>query len=94
MEMKRRKFWLSSIIKNLFLLQKKHIIASANSQLRHRTKERRRELVNLYKDIEACGGYEDIQVMWEMIHSSRPPNVKKSRSRKRFKNWKLCFKLI
>ncbi|KAI3447820.1 hypothetical protein Pfo_004485 [Paulownia fortunei] len=91
MEMERRKFWLSSIIKNSFLLPTKDILASAASHLRHKAKEKSQGLVTLYKDIEACAGYADIQVMWEMIHSSCPPNVRKNRSSNRIKCWKFCF---
>ena len=29
-------------------------------------------LGSLYKDIESCGEYRDIQVMWDMIHSCPP----------------------
>ncbi|KAL3622743.1 hypothetical protein CASFOL_033351 [Castilleja foliolosa] len=67
--MERTKFWLSSIIKNSLFLPTK--LTTAASHLRHKAKEIKSQgLVALYKDIEACSGYEDIQVMWEMIHSS------------------------
>ncbi|KAL7248621.1 hypothetical protein ACSBR2_003375 [Camellia fascicularis] len=51
-------------------------------------------LVSLYKDMEACKGYADIQVMWEMIHSSRPPSGRKNRNSKTASQWRLllCFK--
>ncbi|KAL2229574.1 UNVERIFIED_CONTAM: hypothetical protein Sindi_1937100 [Sesamum indicum] len=90
MEMQRRKLWLSSIINNLFLLPAKNIVVSASSLLRHKAKEKE-GLVTLYKDMEACAGYADIRVMWEMIHSSCPPYVESRRSSKRIKFWKFCF---
>lgn len=47
-------------------------------------------LVNLYKDIESCGEYADIKVMWEMIHSC-PQNSKNSTERrKRSSYWRFC----
>ncbi|KAL0426213.1 UNVERIFIED_CONTAM: hypothetical protein Slati_2796100 [Sesamum latifolium] len=91
MEMERRKLWLSSIINNLFLLPAKNIVVTASSLLRHKAKEKSEGLVTLYKDMEACSGYADIRVMWEMIHSSCPPYVESSRSSKRIKLWKFCF---
>ncbi|KAL8504899.1 hypothetical protein ACS0TY_016189 [Phlomoides rotata] len=87
--MERRKSWLSSIIKNSIFVLTKDALANAASNLRHKAKEKREGLVCLYKDMEACGGYADIQVMWEMIHSSSsPPNVQKNR---KFKYWRFCF---
>ncbi|KAG8374451.1 hypothetical protein BUALT_Bualt11G0133300 [Buddleja alternifolia] len=82
MEMKR-KFWLSSIIKNSFLLRRKvDVLANAGaSNLRHKATVKSRGLIALYKDMEACGEYEDIQVMWEMIHSTCPSNVQKNNRR-------------
>ncbi|XP_077233059.1 ferritin-2, chloroplastic-like [Tasmannia lanceolata] len=47
-------------------------------------------LVKLYKEIESCSGYADIQVMWEMIHSSCPPNT--NNNNKRGSSWKFCFR--
>lgn len=47
-------------------------------------------LMNLYKDMESCGGYTDIQVMWEIIHSSSPPNGYCARRKRTY--WKFCFR--
>ena len=47
-------------------------------------------LVGLYKDIESNGGYADIQVMWDMIHSSHPPNVHTIKRSKRVSR-RFCF---
>ena len=47
-------------------------------------------LVGLYKDIESNGGYADIQVMWEMIHSSHPPNLHPIK-RSKISSWRFCF---
>lgn len=46
-------------------------------------------LVNLYKDMEACAGYNDIQVMWEMIHS----NVNETKCKKRPFFWRFYNKI-
>ncbi|KAG5550652.1 hypothetical protein RHGRI_015564 [Rhododendron griersonianum] len=54
--------------------------------------EKRRGLVSLYKDMEDCEGYEDIHVMWEIIHSSCPPNSNDNRSSKRPGHWRFCFR--
>lgn len=47
-------------------------------------------LVNLYKDMEACAGYNDIQVMWEMIHS----NVNETKCKKRPFCWRSHNKIV
>lgn len=48
-------------------------------------------LVNLYKDMESCGEYEDIRVMWEIIHSS-PQKTNSSNCRKRSSShWRFCL---
>lgn len=51
-------------------------------------------LLSLYKDLESCQEYEDIQVMWEMVHSSSPPSkaCKVRRNIKRAFRWKICSK--
>lgn len=46
-------------------------------------------LVGLYKEMESCGEYADIRVMWEMIHSSCPANATSTRSGKR-SHWGFC----
>ncbi|GFP99257.1 hypothetical protein PHJA_002069600 [Phtheirospermum japonicum] len=75
--MERRKFWLSSIIKNSFFLPTKskscRPLNLSKPQINHFyvfTAEKSNGLVAIYKDMESCSGYKDIQVMWEMIHSS------------------------
>ncbi|RXH81909.1 hypothetical protein DVH24_036250 [Malus domestica] len=40
-------------------------------------------LVSLYKDMESCGEYEDIRVMWEIIHSCQQNANNTTRRRKR-----------
>ncbi|KAH6824708.1 Mitochondrial substrate carrier family protein [Perilla frutescens var. hirtella] len=79
------------MIKNSFFLRTKDILSNAASNLRHKAKEKSDGFVSLYKDMEACAEYADIQVMWEMIHSSSPHDVKRSRSSRKFKCWKFCF---
>lgn len=93
-EMERKKSWLSSIIKNSFFLRTKDILANAASNLRHKAKEKSDGFVSLYKDMEACAEYADIQVMWEIIHSSSSHNVQRSKSSRKFKCWKFCFQQV
>ncbi|CAN0927855.1 hypothetical protein LINGRAHAP2_LOCUS36133 [Linum grandiflorum] len=58
---------------------------------------KQRGLVALHKDMESCGEYTDIQVMWEMLHSassSRSPGRRRSgsrSSRKKVPGWRSCF---
>lgn len=49
-------------------------------------------LLSLYKDMESCREYEDIQVMWAMIHSSCPQNSRNTRMNKRPFYWRFCFR--
>jgi hypothetical protein len=49
-----------------------------------------RGLMNLGKDLETCGEYTDIQVMWKMIHSCHP--IAQDTRRKRPYR-KFCFRL-
>jgi hypothetical protein len=48
-------------------------------------------LMNLYKDMESCGEYTDIQVMWKMVHSCHPiaQNTRRKRPCRNF-----CFRPI
>ncbi|KAH8484832.1 hypothetical protein H0E87_026554 [Populus deltoides] len=48
-----------------------------------------RGLMNLGKDLETCGEYTDIQVMWKMIHSCHP--IAQDTRRKRPYR-KFCFR--
>ncbi|GLT66141.1 hypothetical protein SLA2020_385270 [Shorea laevis] len=60
---------------------------------RPRAKGTRSGLQSLYKDMESYRGYEDVQVMWEMVHSSRPANVYETpSSNKRPSRWSFCFR--
>ncbi|OVA02789.1 hypothetical protein BVC80_9093g145 [Macleaya cordata] len=61
----------------------------------------RHGLVNLYKDMESCKGYPDIQVMWEMLQSSSCPphtntniiNINNTTSKRCSSwSWRFCFK--
>ncbi|KAK2647426.1 hypothetical protein Ddye_014915 [Dipteronia dyeriana] len=53
-------------------------------------------LLSLYKDLESCQEYEDIQVMWELIHSSCPSKkackTRRNSNKKRPFHWKFCFR--
>ncbi|CAN1134306.1 hypothetical protein LINPERPRIM_LOCUS16177 [Linum perenne] len=59
---------------------------------------KQRGLVALHKDMESCGEYTDIQVMWEMLHSTPPVSKRRrsrsrsSSSRKRVPGWRACFR--
>ncbi|KAL1804621.1 hypothetical protein DCAR_0830413 [Daucus carota subsp. sativus] len=88
--MERWKKWLSFNFKKSFLRPSKAILLKVISRLRHKSKEKGTGMVSLYKDKEACAGYEDIQVMWEMVHSSiytNSPQTRKMRFRRR-----VCFR--
>ncbi|MBA0781874.1 hypothetical protein Gotri_002755 [Gossypium trilobum] len=52
---------------------------------------KRQGLLGLYKDLEGCGEYEDIQVMWKMVHSSCPSTAHKTRRTKRPYSWRINF---
>ncbi|KAL1819170.1 hypothetical protein ACET3Z_014039 [Daucus carota] len=60
--------WL--FFKNSLLHHSRAMPFKLTSFLKHKTKENKAGLMSLYKDMEACEGYADIQVMWKMIHSS------------------------
>ncbi|KAL5806835.1 hypothetical protein ACOSQ3_029725 [Xanthoceras sorbifolium] len=84
--------WLC--IKHSFLFSTKCILLKITSGFRPKKKGNRDVLLSLYKDLESCQEYEDIQVMWEMIHSSctSPKACKTRRNNKRPFHWKFCFK--
>ncbi|KAM3689910.1 hypothetical protein ACJW31_09G081800 [Castanea mollissima] len=81
--------WLCS--KRSLLFPTKCILLKVTSLLRHRARGNRQGLVSLYKDMESCGGDADIQVMWEMLHSSCPANACKTNRSKR-SYWSFCFR--
>ncbi|PWA48580.1 hypothetical protein CTI12_AA489580 [Artemisia annua] len=78
--------------RNSFLSSTKGFLFKLRSCLTKQAKGHKNGLVSLYKDLEACGGYEDIQVMWEMIHSSSPnlngPNIKRNDNAT---YWRFCY---
>ncbi|KAF9596687.1 hypothetical protein IFM89_012886 [Coptis chinensis] len=81
--------------KNTFLLSTKRLVLNITSRLTQKTKGRRHGLVNLYKDMESCSEYGDIQVMWEMLHSAHPSNIKNNTNHsnnKRSSQWRFCFR--
>ncbi|XP_031378646.1 uncharacterized protein LOC116194069 [Punica granatum] len=49
-------------------------------------------LVVLYKDMESCGEYADIRVLWEMVQSSRPLSSQTTGARTTKNHWKFCFR--
>ncbi|PIA37512.1 hypothetical protein AQUCO_03000232v1 [Aquilegia coerulea] len=92
--MKCRSWWWCS--KNTFLLSSKRLVFSITSRLTHKAKGSKHGLVNLSKDMESCSEYADIQVMWEMLHSSACPsntkyNINRNHNKRTFQ-WKFCFR--
>ncbi|CAJ1807840.1 unnamed protein product [Sphenostylis stenocarpa] len=49
-------------------------------------------LLSLYKDMESCGEYADIQVMWKMIESSSPQNACHKKRVNRSSYCVVCFR--
>ncbi|GLT89379.1 hypothetical protein SLE2022_073610 [Rubroshorea leprosula] len=89
--MERWRGWQS--FKQSVLFPAKCMLLKVTSHPRPRAKGRRQGgLLSLYKDMESCRGYGDIQVMWEMIHSSCPANSYKTQSSERPSHWSFCFR--
>ncbi|OAY41543.1 hypothetical protein MANES_09G110500v8 [Manihot esculenta] len=86
--MGRWKAWLC--FEQTFHFSAKRILLKLTSNLRPKARGNNQGLMNLYKDMESCGGYTDIQVMWEIIHSSSPPNGYCARRKRTY--WKFCFR--
>ncbi|KAL6278200.1 hypothetical protein ACE6H2_021801 [Prunus campanulata] len=83
--------------KRSFLLPTKCFLLKLTSRSRNKAKDVAEiagnglGLVSLYKDMESCGEYEDIRVMWEIIHSC-PQNTNSSNRRKRSSShWRFCL---
>ncbi|PQP97918.1 hypothetical protein Pyn_28211 [Prunus yedoensis var. nudiflora] len=77
--------------KRSFLLPTKCFLLKLTSRSRNKAKGNGHGLVSLYKDMESCGEYEDIRVMWEIIHSC-PQNTNSSNRRKRSSShWRFCL---
>ncbi|TKY63551.1 hypothetical protein E2542_SST13427 [Spatholobus suberectus] len=72
----------------------KSIFSKLNSHLRFKPEGHRDGLVNLYKDMESFGEYEDIQVMWKMIQiqSSTPQCTCTVKRTNRSLYWTPCFR--
>ncbi|CAH1445979.1 unnamed protein product [Lactuca virosa] len=78
--------------RNSFILSTKDILLKLKSCFTNKAKGHKNGLVSLYKDMEACGGYEDIQVMWEMVHSSsHSSNVKTIKRNDKPFYWRFCL---
>ncbi|KAH9736726.1 hypothetical protein KPL71_018200 [Citrus sinensis] len=86
--------WLS--FKRSFLFSTKSILLKIASGFRNNNKGSRDVLLSIYKDLESCQEYEDIQVMWAMIHSSSacpPKTCNHTRRNKRPSSyWRFCFR--
>lgn len=78
-EQKKKMEWLR---KFLFPMRRVWI----NVATRMRTRKRGRGLLKLYNDVQTCG-YQDVQVMWEMVQNSE---ICLSPKRRR-STWRLCW---
>lgn len=56
------------------------------------TENHRNGLISLYKDMESCGEYADIQVMWKMIESFSSQHACKKKRSNRASYWVICFR--
>ncbi|KAB2630444.1 hypothetical protein D8674_007963 [Pyrus ussuriensis x Pyrus communis] len=84
------KTWIC--FKQSFLLPTKCFLLKLTSHSRHKSKGNGHGLVSLYKDMESCGEYEDIRVMWEIIHSCQQNANNTTRRRKRSSSyWRFCL---
>ncbi|KAI5561367.1 hypothetical protein POPTR_016G124300v4 [Populus trichocarpa] len=86
--MEKRRSWLW--FKQRFVFSAKSTLLKLASSSRHKNRGNNRGLMNLGKDLETCGEYTDIQVMWKMIHSCHP--IAQDTRRKRPYR-KFCFRL-
>ncbi|CAI0424149.1 unnamed protein product [Linum tenue] len=71
--------------RNSLLSSTKYALVKFTSTVRgsSRGRKKQRGLVALHKDMESCGEYTDIQVMWEMLHSYHHPSPAPPRRRGR-----------
>ncbi|GMN40406.1 hypothetical protein TIFTF001_009629 [Ficus carica] len=78
--------------KETFFVPTKCVLLKLTSASRRKAKGNGHGLVSLYKDMESCGEYADIRVMWEILHScpQSTPNRSERRSR-RSSYWRPCF---
>ncbi|RDY07149.1 hypothetical protein CR513_08774, partial [Mucuna pruriens] len=80
--------------KRLYINSIKSIFSKLSSHLRFKSEGHKNELVNLYKDTQSFGEYEDIRVMWKMIQtqSSTPRCTCTVKWTNRSSYWILCFR--
>ncbi|KAH7514683.1 uncharacterized protein LOC112493385 [Ziziphus jujuba] len=90
LKMGRWRVWLC--FKETFLVPTKCLLLKVTTPCsRHKAKGNRTGLLSLYKDMESCGEYADIRVMWEMIHSC-PQGYPNREMSKRSSCWRFCFR--
>ncbi|EXB53548.1 hypothetical protein L484_000332 [Morus notabilis] len=78
--------------KKKFIVPTKSVLGKLTSTSRRKLKGNGHGLVSLYKDMESCGEYADIRVMWEIIHSCPQRTPKRSERRShRSSYWRFCF---
>ncbi|TKY65777.1 hypothetical protein E2542_SST08639 [Spatholobus suberectus] len=70
----------------------KSILRKVTSNFRFKSEGRRNGLLSLYKDMESCREYADIQVMWKMIESSSPQYASHKKRINRSSYWVVCFR--
>ncbi|XVE97138.1 hypothetical protein REPUB_Repub02eG0285100 [Reevesia pubescens] len=75
LKMEKWRGWLR--FKHSVLCPTKFVLLKVKTRLGPKANGKMQGLLSLYKDMETCGEYEDIQVMWKMIHSSCPSNSHK-----------------
>ncbi|XP_028767532.1 uncharacterized protein LOC114742274 [Neltuma alba] len=90
LKMAKLKGW--KYFKHWSLCSTKSILLKVTAHFRFKPKRYRNELLDLYKDMESCGEYEDIRVMWTMIQSSSHQYAYITKSSNRSSYWLLCFR--
>ncbi|XP_045799123.1 uncharacterized protein LOC123893230 [Trifolium pratense] len=89
-QMRNWKGW--RCFKSLTIHPFKSIFSKMNSNFRFKSQGHRNGLVSLYKDMESCREYADIQVMWKMIESSSPQIACKKKKIIKSSYWMICFR--
>ncbi|XP_054783781.1 uncharacterized protein LOC129290801 [Prosopis cineraria] len=90
LKMAKLKGW--KYFRRLSVCSTKSMLLKVTSHFGFKPKGFRNELLDLYKDMESCGEYEDIKVMWRMIQSSSPQYAHITRKNDRSPSyWLLCF---
>ncbi|KAL2340537.1 hypothetical protein Fmac_008477 [Flemingia macrophylla] len=89
--MGNRKGW--RYFQRLSIYPFKSILRKVTSNFKFKSEGRRNRLLSLYKDMESCGEYADIQIMWKIIQSSSPHYACHKKRVSRTSHWVVCFRL-